>query len=229
MTRDSQKFAAMKKKKIIAGCCFLAVIFFITILKGGALFPAEPGIITEEPPLSSEAGENVKTEEAAEKARIVVDVAGAVSRPGILILEEGSRVYEALEQAGGVTSEGDLRDVNLAAELLDGEKLYVPSAKEYPEEGDPGPGQPAEPTIKNAGSAAEKNGAGGSNAAKKVNINTADEAELQRLSGVGPATARRILDYRSEKGRFKKIEDIMNVKGIGSKSFEKMKEMISVT
>ncbi|WP_130863735.1 helix-hairpin-helix domain-containing protein [Bacilliculturomica massiliensis] len=244
MTRESQMFAAMKKKKMMAGCCFIAVVLVLTILKGGVLFQEKEEIITESGEcetsgsetasgdqgegrsassgqINGEASGGTHEEAGSGVPRMVVDVAGAVSSPGIYILPQGSRVYEAVDQAGGLTEESDLREINLAAELLDGEKLYIPSRGDY--------AQSAETEGRSAGGDVKETGCRAGSDAKKININTADSSELQTLNGVGPSTARRILDYRRENGRFRAIDELKNVKGIGDKTFQKLKESISVT
>ena len=231
MTRDSQLFHMKKKRKVIAGISFFVIIFFVTLLKGGLFLPKEEGIqvLEEEPSLyqNAEAGDADGDGGAGQpakvvpKAQIVVDIAGSVSRPGIVFLDEGSRIYEALELAGGALPDSDLRDVNLAAQLLDGEKIYIPSKKELEEQA----------KSQAAGGKGSNSGSGGGSAgvSKKININTADSAGLQRLPGVGPSLAERILEYRKENGRFKAITELKNVKGIGEKTYGKWKDMISVT
>jgi competence protein ComEA len=162
-----------------------------------------------------------------EIATIVVDVGGAVQNPTVLLLPEGSRVYEALESAGGLLPQADMREINRATVLKDGDRIYIPSREEVAAK---------TPVPVSAGGGA---GTGVTNAATSpagatvgtaapININTADSAELQKLSGVGPSTAQKILDYRETHGRFARIEDLKNVSGIGDKTFEKLKDKISV-
>lgn len=146
----------------------------------------------------------------SEAAKIVVDIGGEVVSPMVVELDEGSRVGDAIEAAGGVTENADLTDINRAAFVEDGEKIYIPRA-EIDGEGD-------------GSSSGYQAGRGDG----KININTADSAQLQELDGIGPATAQKIIDYRKENGRFSSIEDIKNVSGIGDKSFEKIKDRIKV-
>lgn len=236
-TRDSLKFQMKKKKKIIAGCCFLAIVFFITFLKGGSIFQRDEDILIQEGYEEMEQERGQAQEGRAEAGMkgagtentavptpsIVIDIAGAVSRPGILFLPEGSRVYEAVSAAGGVRPESDLRDINLAQELLDGEKIYIPSGSDYGGTlGDEGA------TVSDGGNESADR-AFRKNSVRKININTASSRELQTLKGVGPSMAERILEYRKEKGRFQNISDLKNVKGMGEKTFEKLKDSISVT
>ncbi|MDR1953529.1 MAG: helix-hairpin-helix domain-containing protein [Clostridiales Family XIII bacterium] len=163
----------------------------------------------------------VEISEEAPPAAIYVDVAGAVNRPMVVELPGGSRVFEAIEAAGGMTPEADARYLNRAATLNDGDRVYVPTASEV-EGGAEIPGAAGVDTaVPGAAST-------GTSADGKININTADSDTLQQITGVGPATAQKILDYRTQNGKFAAIEDIQNVSGIGAKTFEKMKDQITV-
>lgn len=155
------------------------------------------------------------TAETATPNEISVYVTGAVNKPGIVTVKEGARVADAINACGGLlpTSDGD--KVNMAQKLKDGQQIRVPEKAE---------GKPAESaksgTAKNGKTAVSKDG--------KVNINTADEQELDCLPGIGPAMAKRIVEYRETNGAFQAPEDIKNVKGIGDAKFEKMKDMIEL-
>lgn len=139
---------------------------------------------------------------------IVVDVKGAVNRPNIYRLEEGSIVDDAIVMAGGITGEADLSKINRAEKLSDNQEVTVPKINE------------TEGSIEALSKGVSSDG--------KVNINTANAAELDTLPGVGPARASDIIKYRETNGKFKSIEDIKNIKGIGEASFEKLKDMIKV-
>ncbi|MDR2089809.1 MAG: helix-hairpin-helix domain-containing protein [Clostridiales Family XIII bacterium] len=181
-------------------------------------------------PESAEAGAQTPQEPAPPPATIVVDVGGAVSNPTVLVLPEGSRVYEALEAAGGLLPQADMREINRATALKDGDRIYIPSraeiAAETPVPRSAGGGAGTGVTNAASSGASAESGTGGTDA--PININTADSAELQKLSGVGPSTAQKILDYREAHGRFARAEDIKNVSGIGDKTFEKLKDRITV-
>ena len=155
----------------------------------------------------------VSTEETA--AMIYVDVGGEVKDPSVVELPDGSRVTDAITAAGGLTEQADLTDINRAAFVSDGEKIYIPS-------------QVSE--LEDDGLSAGEGGDGGTAKSSdgRININTADSTQLQELTGVGPATAEKIIDYRKQNGRFQSIEDIKNVSGIGDKTYEKLKDHIKV-
>ena len=159
-------------------------------------------------------GENL-TESSAQ---VAVYVCGAVERPGIVYLPEGSRKAEALEAAGGFSEDADRNYVNLAAKIKDGEQIYFPTLAE---------GLVSERLV----SEAEKTvpgAAGGKEEGAAVNLNTADVAALCTLTGIGEARARDIIRYREQNGRFERREDIMKVSGIKESTYEKIKEQISV-
>ena len=150
--------------------------------------------------------------------KIAIHIIGEVKNEGLIYLPEGSRVADAIQEAGGETKEADLSQVNLAYELQDGQKLYIPNKNEK-----------IEAYIINEngnnGVESEELEKGGK---KKVNINTATQNELDELPGIGPAIAQRIIEYREENGNFQKIEDLQNVKGIGDAKYEEIKESVTV-
>lgn len=148
---------------------------------------------------------------------IVVDVGGSVSKPGVIELPQGSRVYEAIEKAGGITEEGDLSQINQAILLNDGDKLYVPNFQELKEKA------PSSYNSSNVGIVSNESKVKG-----KVNINTASQEQLETISGVGPVTAGKIIEYRMVNGDFHAIENIIEVPGIGEKTFETLKNSICI-
>ncbi|MDR0592810.1 MAG: helix-hairpin-helix domain-containing protein [Bifidobacteriaceae bacterium] len=148
----------------------------------------------------------------AEAATLVVHVAGAVASPGVFELDEGARVADAIEQAGGATAEADLDALNLAARLADGQRVYVTKPGETP---------PAVLALDGGGSGAGGSagagaGAGGSDGAK-VNVNQAGIDGLTALPGIGPVLAQRIVDFREANGPFEELNDLAEVSGIGPK------------
>lgn len=207
----------LKNKKILVTTAAALLLFVAAcvVYQGKQNGGAEEILLTEEDP-GAPPEESVQSEASGSEnpATIIVDVSGAVNNPSVVFLPEGGRVYEAITSAGGPRDDADLRDINRAAELRDGDKLYIPTK----EEGEITASLPA-----SAGRAEKYGDANG-----LININTADSQELQKLNGVGPATADKIIAYRTENGAFKAVGDIKNVSGIGEKTFEKFKDMISV-
>ena len=148
---------------------------------------------------------------------IIVDVAGAVTEPGVFELEADARVGDAIAAAGGALGDADLSRVNRAARVSDGQQIYIPRVGEELSESALAGGS-------SSGDGASSTGdgdAGGS----LVDINTAGEAELDELPGIGPSTARSIIEDRDANGPFSTIEDLMRVSGIGEKKFEKLKDV----
>ena len=150
--------------------------------------------------------------EAAARPVLVVHVVGAVRRPGLFRLPEGSRVADAVARAGGATRRAELAGLNLAAPLVDGIQVVVPSK------------------VALGGPAGASSGAGlppGSEAAPKVSLATATAEELDELPGVGPVTAQTIIDYRSEHGPFRSVDDLDAVPGIGPTRVEQLRELVT--
>jgi competence protein ComEA len=140
-------------------------------------------------------------------SRVVVDVVGAVRRPGLYRLAQGSRIVDAVTRAGGVTTNADLAQVNLAAPLADGEQVVVPRR------GAPGAG-------------VATGGAAPGAPASPVQLSTATLEQLDTLPGVGPATAQKILDYREKHGAFSSVDELDAVPGIGPKRLEQLRELV---
>jgi competence protein ComEA len=164
---------------------------------------------------------------AAADVTIFVHVLGAIARPGLFQLSDGDRVMDAIAAAGGLTAEADPAGVNLARLLSDGEQFYVPRQGEVP------PDLPAAVGGTGVGGTGVGGtgvgGTGGANAkAPKVNLNTATVADLDSLPRIGPTMAQRILDYRTKNGRFTSIDGLRDVAGIGDKTFEALKDFITV-
>ena len=152
-----------------------------------------------------------ETEEKTEKIKIYVT--GEVNNPGVIELEEGARIQDAIEGCGGITAQANLKNINLAYEVEDGEKIYIPNLSEPEDEVE------SSETLSSSSN---------SNSSGKININKATEAELTTIPGVGASTAQKIVVYREENGKFKTIEDIKNVSGIGASKYENIKDYITV-
>jgi competence protein ComEA len=159
----------------------------------------------------------------------VVHVLGAVERDGVVRLAPSSRVTDAIERAGGATADADLARLNLARVLTDGERLYVPRVGEgeVPSALDPVDGGAAAATG-GGGSADDGAGAGGAGGAAVVDLNSADQAALETLPGIGPGLAGRILAWRDEHGRFTAVEDLLDVSGIGDVRFAELRDRVRV-
>ena len=148
---------------------------------------------------------------------IIVDVAGEVKSPSVIELPMNSRINDAIKAAGGLTNLADISQINRAAMLSDGDKVYIPTLKVS--QAQDGATLTADPAPNNVGT----NDIG---ASKIININLATANELEEIPGVGPVTAEKIIQYRIEHGLFRKLEDLTKISGIGDKTFEKMKSTI---
>jgi len=177
----------------------------VTVAVALLFFWISGGTSADEIEITSQEEDIVEEEEAATfNGNIYVDISGCVNNPGVYELKEGTRVFQLIEEAGGLTEDADIEDLNRAEEVIDGQKIVI-----YSKDSD------IETTSSESSSG-------------KININRADSAKLQEIPGVGPATAQKIIEYREQNGKFKSIEDIKNVSGIGSKTFESLKEYITV-
>ena len=164
---------------------------------------------------------------AAETALLYVYVCGEVQSPGVYTLPEGTRIYEAVDLAGGFTEQAAENWLNLAEPLMDGMKLEVPSRAQVKDPSWQAQNRSAAAENGSGGSAGNS-GANVSGQAALVNINTASREELMTLKGIGESRAEDIIRYRKEAGGFTKIEDIMKVPGIKDAAFQKIKENITV-
>lgn len=166
----------------------------------------------------------VDTSGSAPPSTLVVQVVGQVRTPGVVHIKAGSRVQDAVSAAGGALRGADLSAINLARVVADGEQIQVPRPGEHPT---PPPGPPA---AAGSGSGAGAAGTGGSAAGPgaPVDLNTADEAALEDLPGVGPVTAQRILQWRTENGRFSTVDELGEVSGIGDKTLAQLRPLVTV-
>lgn len=156
-----------------------------------------------------------KIEAETEKQIIEVYITGAVRNPGVYRMQEGDRMHQVVEMAGGVREDADVRYLEMARCLADGETIVIPVQGEV---------QEMMPVIGGSGPAGSGHSPGG-----RVNINSASAQEMaDNLEGIGPSLGQRIVDYRNSNGKFKDIEEIKNVSGIGDKRFEAIKDKITV-
>ena len=156
--------------------------------------------------------EEVQTEQSM---ALYADICGAVQEPGVYKLEEGARIFQLIEQAGGLREDADLARVNQAEKVTDGMKVRIYTKEEAASL----PQQIWESTAESEQTALTS---------AKININSADIAQLTQLTGIGEARAADIIAYRTEHGRFLTIEEIMNVSGIKESTFQKIKDQIVV-
>ncbi len=175
--------------------------------------PLDPS--TSVGPVAPDSSESPRPAGSEAQGSLLVHVAGAVQKPGVVSLPLGSRVFQAIDAAGGAAPNAELGGLNLAEVLSDGAKVVVPVAGEAPQ------AAPSAP----AGSTGTGSSSGG---AAKVNINTATLEELGTLPRVGPVTAQRILDWRKEHGPFASVDELDAIDGIGPKLMESLKDLVTV-
>lgn len=160
---------------------------------------------------AEKADETECSEESTVQSRgMFVDIGGAVENPGVYEVDKETRMFEVIEMAGGLTEDADADNINRASFVEDGQKIIIPEK---------GSGSSEEQSSVTAAFPEMNNGL--------ININTASADELKTLNGIGDVMAERIIEYRSSTA-FKSIEDIMSVEGIGSKTYEKIKNDITV-
>ena len=189
------------------------------IIEENVLIPEEEKILEDE----GDANEDETIKEVEEK-NIMVHITGAVKNEGVVYLDSDSRVINAIEEAGGATQEADLSKINLVFPLEDGMKIYIPSI--YDDENIENEIEEDEYITKSSDEIISEQSS--KEAESKVNINKATQTELETLPGIGPSTALKIIEYRENEGKFKKIEDIKEVSGIGEAKFEKIKDFIEI-
>ena len=151
-------------------------------------------------------------------AQVVVHVVGQVVRPGLARLRQGARVADAITAAGGTRPGADVSALNLARLVVDGEQLRVPKRGELP----------VAPVGGGAGGGSGGSGGSGSTAGGMVSLNTADAAALDTLPGVGPVLAQRIIDWRTEHGRFTSVDELGEVSGIGDKLMAQLRPKVTL-
>lgn len=164
--------------------------------------------------------------------KVICHVTGAVKASGVYTLSAGSRIIDAVKAAGGAKADADMQAINLAAKVEDASQVYIPSTKDRAKNavahnavvmqsmktsrsGDSDESSSSSDKFKNPGDGT-------------VHINSASSEDLQKLPGVGPSTAQKIVDYRQQIGRFSSPEQIMDVKGIGPKKYEKMQPYLAL-
>jgi competence protein ComEA len=180
----------------------------LPLVAGAPAAPSLPGALPAAP--------------SADAGPIVVSVSGRVQRPGLVRLAPGSRVGDAVDAAGGATPDADLTGLNLAARIADGEQVVVGVPTPVTP---PGGGAGATPA---AGGGGAGGGAAGGAPGGRVDLNTATLEQLDQLPGVGPVTAQRILEWRSQNGRFGAVDQLQEVSGIGEARFATLRDLVTV-
>lgn len=239
----------IKKNKIIyIFICIIIVILCVIVLffldKKDASSEDYNYLEISEESINSNTTENNNTEV---QNNIYIHIMGEVKNPGVVIAKEGDRIKDIIEKAGGTTEKADLKNINLAYKVEDGQKINIPNIDENKNENvlQEKDDEKNKSTTNNTNNKNAKNvnhitKSSGTNVivdgnnndaeskSSKVNINTATQTKLETLNGIGPSTASKIIKYRNEKGKFKKIEDIKNVSGIGEAKFKKIEADIVV-
>jgi competence protein ComEA len=206
----------------VAGAVVVAVVAVVAGFlwyQAGVRGAGEAGALPAPVPTPSKAAITERPLPAAPAAaEVVVHVAGAVHRPGLHRLAGGSRVADALAAAGGAALGADTDRLNLAAKVVDGQRIAVPRR-----------GEPPPPLVDGTAAAALPTGPGTTpSPAAVIDLNAATQAELETLPGVGPATAQRILAERERRGGFKTVQDLRRVPGIGERRFAELRHRVRV-
>lgn len=219
----------LKNKKIIGLAIITIIIFIVSIFlykqKSSNAFKEEymTEIFEEE---SNDNMEYIETleedttiinEDSIDRNKIIVEIKGEVAKPDVYQLEEGSIIKDLIDMAGGVTEEADLSRINRAEELLNHELIIIGNINDE-----------TESSVVQNNSTYSSNGNNSDKVSTLININTADLEQLKEITGIGNIKAQSIIDYREANGGFKSLEELKNVDGIGDKTFEKIKEQITL-
>lgn len=234
------KIKKIDKDYVIIGVIVIAVIIFMIINLGkikefenkenDKMTNVESSINTD----NDKSEENKEQKDDNSKEQIVngggifVYIDGYINNPGVYEIKENDRIKTLIDKAGGFKEGYSIKNINLAAKLSDGDKIYIPSVSEEKVSennnnniniNSSGKGQ----NVKN-----DRNNVSVMKNNSKININTANISELKQITGIGESTANKIIDYRENVGKFKKIEDIKEVKGIGDAKYESLKNKITI-
>jgi len=185
----------------------LAVLGLLLLIGAGLAYVRARPAAALAPPAGAVSASASPAPGTAPANTIVVDVVGAVRKPGVYNFPQGARMIDAVRAAGGFAQGAESQAINLARPLVDGEQVVVPKKGEAPSAA--------------AGATAQQPGG-------KVNINSATESDFENLPGIGPVLAQKIVDYRSQHGPFRSIQDLMKVTGIGQKKFDSLQAYITV-
>jgi competence protein ComEA len=218
-------FNNMGPKERLAYVVLVAAGLCVAGYVGEGYLHKPPDIVIQ--PAAKAAPAPTTEQTSTSQSDVVVDVTGCVAKPGVYHFPPDARVEDAVARAGGATGDADLPKINRAAKLVDGTQVRIPSKKDAaaspPIDSAYDP-NPAPSAGRRSGSSSR--GTKAEPAPQSVSLNSADSEALQALPGVGPATAERILDYRKSHGKFKSIDELTAVGGIGPKKLEKMRKYI---
>jgi competence protein ComEA len=198
-----------------AACAVLVVLLGWRVLQGES--PGDARSATAPVAGRGSAGATVSAAPARDR-RSLVHVVGAVRRPGVYRLPAAARIQAAIRRAGGATARADLQAINLAAKVADGQQVVVPRRAATSAAGAGASGAPPAGAV----------GASGAASSAPVNLDTATAEQLDALDGVGPATAQKILEYRSTHGGFASIDDLAQIPGIGPKRLESLRAQVTL-
>ena len=233
------KIKKIDKDYVIIGVIVIAVFIFM-IINLGKIKEFEnkdnDKIINVESSINTDNDKNEENKEQKDdnsKEQIVngggifVHIDGYINNPGVYEIKENDRIKTLIDKAGGFKEGYSIKNINLAAKLSDGDKIYIPNVSEEKNSennnniniNSSGKGQ----NVK-----ADRNNVSIMKNNSKININTANISELKQITGIGESTANKIIDYRENVGKFKKIEDIKEVKGIGDAKYESLKNKITI-
>lgn len=224
------KLKCVNRKKAVFTAVLIVIIFYRVVFAGGnGVFERREKVVPSnvETVQSTDENSGVKKnnenplEKKDEVKNITVYISGAVANPGVISIESDKRLDDAIKKVGGLSKDADVERINLAMNIEDSQHYIIPA------KGDNTQPQGNQQAPVQAENAALPSG-GGTGGNGKVNINSADQTQLETIPGVGPSTAKKIIDYREKEGKFSAVEDIKNVSGIGDKKFENMKDSIDV-
>ncbi len=209
-----------KMVTIIVIAVVVCVIGYYYINSTKEVYEGKSASIDSETEIQEEEEDTDEEKKTLEEETILVHISGAVKSQGVVEVKETARINDVIEEAGGTTEDADLSKVNLAYKVTDGQKINIPSKdKKY---------ENTEVISNDAGEGVVVEGDTTSNANGKVNINTATSEILETLPGIGVSTALKIVTYRITNGKFKTIEDLKNVSGVGEAKYEAIKDLICI-
>lgn len=234
------KIKKIDKDYVIIGVIVIAVIIFMIINLGkikefenkdnDKITNVESSINTDDD--KNEENKEQKDDNSKEQivngGGIFVHIDGYINNPGVYEIKENDRIKTLIDKAGGFKEGYSIKNINLAAKLSDGDKIYIPSVSEEKNSENNNINTNSNSSRKGQNVKTDRNNVSIMKNNSKININTANMSELKQITGIGESTANKIIDYRENVGKFKKIEDIKEVKGIGDAKYESLKNKITI-